>query len=271
MGKKFDAIYESVISRYQVGGYLPGDIVKFRPDYKSTECYKAMHSQMKKELEELINSGLNIKVVQVGDKLSGVSAGNQHKTANNVVITIAGDHGGGRHFGSIAVSPEMIDMADAANPTPTVPDQFYRKDTTNWKPEEWKSDMQNITRVTDKGNGKNTPTSLKLAGEGTRLKQDNDNMATLYENMNTPKDYTEIYEKVLIEEGLLRRVANKFSGMLSRKSLKNTNQMHEFAKSVAYDVGKDISKSFGGDENTHTQAVYNYVLDYLKKLPPQNK
>ena len=225
-----------------------------------------MHSQMKKELEELIHSGLNIKVVQVGDKLSGVSAGNQHKTANNVVITIAGDHGGGRHFGSIAVSPEMIDIADAGNPTPPIPDQFYRKDNTNWKPEEWKTDGQNITRVTDKGNGKNTPTNIKLAGEGTRLKIDNENMATLYESMNTLKDYTAIYEKVLIEEGLLRRWATKLGGALSRKSLKNTNKTHEFAKSVAYDVGKDISKTFGGDEGMHTQKLYDYILAYVKTL-----
>ena len=35
MGKKFDTVYESVIQRYTVGGFLPGDIVKFRPDYKS--------------------------------------------------------------------------------------------------------------------------------------------------------------------------------------------------------------------------------------------
>ena len=188
MGKKFDSIYESVIQRYAVGGYLPGDIVIFRPDYKSSSCYKSMHTRMREELEQLINSGLNIKIIQVGDKLSGVSAGNQHKTADNVVITVAGDHGGGRHYGSIAVSPDMIDLADPANPTPSVPDQFYRKDNTNWKPEEWKADQQNITRVTDKGTGKNTPTNIKLAGESTRLKIDNENMASLYESMNTPTE-----------------------------------------------------------------------------------
>ena len=183
MGKKFDAIFEAVVSRYQVGGYLPGDIVKFRPNYKSTPTYKSMHSQMQKELDELVNSGLNIKVVQVGSKNYNVSAANDHKTADGVVITVAGDHGGGRHYGSIAVSADMIDVEDAGNPTPKIPDQFYRQDNTNWKPEEWKADQQNITRVTDKGNGKNTPTDLKLAGESTRLKKDNDSMATLYETI----------------------------------------------------------------------------------------
>jgi len=181
MGQKFDAIFESVVSRYQVGGYLPGDIVKFRSEYKSTPCYKAMHSIMKAELDELANSGLNIKVVQIGNNKSTSSAALDHKLANDVSITIAGDHGGGRHYGSITVSPDMIDMLDASDPTPNIPDQFYRKDNTNFKPEEYKADPNNITRVTDKGNGKNTPTNIKLAGESTRLKQDNANMAMLYE------------------------------------------------------------------------------------------
>lgn len=206
MGIKFDEIYESVVSRYQVGGYLPGDIVKFRPDYKSCDCYKAMHSTMKEELDNLVKSGLNIKVIQVGDKLSGVSAGNQHKTADNAVITVAGDQGGGRIYGSIAVKPEMLDIVDSNNPNPTVPDQFRRDDEKylSGKTEEWKADQQNITRVTDKGNGKNTPTDLKLAGEGTKFKRDSENLAMLYEfniigNSGENPDLTkaiELFEKL---------------------------------------------------------------------------
>ena len=183
MGKKFDAIYEAVVSRNNVGGYLNGDIVKFRPSYKSTACYKSMHTPMQTELDELVKSGLNIKVVQVGDKLANVSMANQHKTADQAVITVAGDQGGGRYYNSITVSADMIDMVDAGDPSPNIPDQYYRKDATNFKPVEWKADQQNITRVTDKGNGKNTPTDLKLAGESTRLKRDNDNIANLYETI----------------------------------------------------------------------------------------
>lgn len=185
MGLKFDEIYESVVSRYQIGGFLPGDIVKFRPNYKSCDCYNAMHSVMKQELDDLVKSGLNIKVIQVGDKLSGASAGNQHKTADNVVITVAGDQGGGRYYGSVAVKPEMIDIVDSNNPNPDVPDQFYRDDEKylNGKAEEYVTDMQNITRLTDKGNKKNTPTNLKLAGESTMLNKDNNILGNILEEM----------------------------------------------------------------------------------------
>lgn len=266
MGKKFDAIFEAVVSRYNVGGYLPGDIVKFRPNYKSTLTYKSMHSQMQKELDELVNSGLNIKVVQVGSKTYNHSSANDHKTADNVVITIAGDHGGGRHFGSITVSPDMIDVEDASNPTPNIPDQFYRDDEKylNGKSEEWKADQQNITRVTDKGNGKNTQTNLKLAGESTRLKKDNDAMGVLYEKTKEV-DFTTIYENVMLDEGFLRRMASKIAGGFKSNPLQKTNQIHQFAKSIALDAGKDISKSFGGDYNTHANNLYQYILSYLQK------
>lgn len=268
MGKKFDKIFEAVVSRYQVGGYLPGDIVKFRANYKSTPTYKAMHTQMQKELDELANSGLNIKVVQVGSKTYNQSMANDHKTADNVVITIAGDHGGGRHFGSITVSPEMIDILDSSDPTPPVASQFYRDDEKylNGKAEEWKADQQNITRVTDKGNGKNTPTDLKLAGEGTRLKIDNDNMAMLYEKKNSP-NFELIYENTMLDEGFLRRVATKIAGGFKSNPLQRQNREHEFAQSLAMEAGKDISKTFGGDYKTHTQALYPLILKYINRIP----
>lgn len=78
---------------------------------------------------------------------------------------------------------------------------------------------------------------------------------------------TDIYEEFVLEEGILRRIGSKIVGGLSRQSLKNTNKQHEFAKSVAYDVGNDIQNVFGGDKNIHVQNIYNIILDYIKKIP----
>lgn len=78
---------------------------------------------------------------------------------------------------------------------------------------------------------------------------------------------TNIYEEFVLEEGILRRIGSKIAGGLSRQSLKNTNKQHEFAKSVAYDVGNDIQNVFGGDKNIHVQNIYNIILDYIKKIP----
>lgn len=81
------------------------------------------------------------------------------------------------------------------------------------------------------------------------------------------EELADIYEESVLEEGLLRRIGSKIVGGLSRSSLKDENKQHEFAKSVAYDVGKDIFKVFGGDLNTHTKNIYNSILNYIKQLP----
>jgi hypothetical protein len=182
MGLKFDKIFESVISRYQVGGFLTGDTVKFRSNYKSSPTYKAMHPKMQKDLDELIKSGLNINVTQIGDKLSGASAGNQFKTADNIVVTVAADQGGGRRYGQITVPAEMLELVENDGNYSPVPDQWKRKDKITIKPEKVVDDPKNITRVTDKGTGKNTPTQLKL-GESTNSKNDMNSLATLLEEI----------------------------------------------------------------------------------------
>jgi hypothetical protein len=185
MGQKFDSIYESVVSRFQCGGFLPGDIVTFRKTYKSADCYKSLPTKVQRELDELVKSGLNIRVTQVGNNLSGTTANNQHKTASSAVITVAGDQGGGRHYGMITVSPDMIDLVEDDYPnTGKVPDQFKRKEKIIIKPEKVVNDPNHITRVTDKGNGKNTPTQLKLAGESIKFTRDNEVIGMLYETMN---------------------------------------------------------------------------------------
>jgi hypothetical protein len=200
MGKKFDTIYESVVSRGEVGGYLPGDCVVFKKSYKSTDTYKKMPSTLQKEIDGLATCGLNIKVIQVGDKLSGASAGNVYKAASDVVLTIAADHGGGRTYGRVTVTPDMVDSADYANGVP-VPDQFKRKDQVIIKPKKLKIDPNIITNVTDKGNGKNTPTNLKLAGESKS-----------WESMN---ELTMIYEETLREKFNFKKADRDKDGKVS--------------------------------------------------------
>ena len=192
MGLKFNEIYdsilESVTSRSGSGGYLPGDVIEFRKDYKSNATYKAMPSTMRQELDELVKSGLNIRVVQVGDRLSGTSAGNQFKKADDVVVTVAGDQGGGRYYNTITIGTDMIEPVLTNDPNPSVPDQFYRDDSKymNGKAEEYVVDMQNITRLTDKGGKKNTPTNLKLAGESAMLSKDNNTIGDILNEMWNP-------------------------------------------------------------------------------------
>lgn len=68
----------------------------------------------------------------------------------------------------------------------------------------------------------------------------------------------------ILEEGFLRRMANKIVGGFSKQGMKNTNKIHEFAQSAAYDLGKDAAKIFGGDMDNHTTQIYSLIKQYLE-------
>jgi hypothetical protein len=68
----------------------------------------------------------------------------------------------------------------------------------------------------------------------------------------------------ILEEGFLRRFANKIVGGFSKQGMRDVNKIHEFAQSAAYDLGKDISKIFGGNAGNHTQQIYNLIKNYVE-------
>jgi hypothetical protein len=256
MGKKFDAIYESVISRSEAGGYLPGDLVKFRNGYKSTETYKSMPSTLQKEVDELVSCGLNIKVVQVGDKQSGYSIGNQFKPASQVVITIAADHGGGRTYGRVSVTPDMIDVLEpVGSGTIPVPDQWKKKDVVIIKPKRLKTDPNNITNVTDKGNGKNTPTNLKLAGESARPWESIKDLGMIYSEsmLKSPTNDAVLFIK---ESSELEDIYNEVGDVYS-------------AEPEVYEAGYDAGY-YNPDSTSPEEIPKNLWLKYRGKTYGKN-
>ena len=64
---KFVTLHESYMRRYERGGFLVGDVFKFNDDYKSTECYKSLGNNTKELIDDMINSGLHIRVTGIKD------------------------------------------------------------------------------------------------------------------------------------------------------------------------------------------------------------
>jgi hypothetical protein len=61
--RKFVTLYETIYNRYKQGsGFLEGDVVKLKSDYKSTEGYKSLTDSVKQRLEDASKSGYNIRV-----------------------------------------------------------------------------------------------------------------------------------------------------------------------------------------------------------------
>ncbi|NDB82799.1 MAG: hypothetical protein EB127_08670 [Alphaproteobacteria bacterium] len=60
---KFIPLYETIYNRFkQGGGFLEGDVVKLKDNYKSAECYKNLPESIKQRLEDSAKSGYNLRV-----------------------------------------------------------------------------------------------------------------------------------------------------------------------------------------------------------------
>jgi hypothetical protein len=136
MEKKFIKVCESAISRYTRGGILVGDYVEFTKGYKKDEQYIALHDNIKDAIEELIKSGLRIRVSGIDDYYPVRYPGNADTSNGKVSVKISADQGGGRYIYSITVPPCLLTTLDYYPNLAPLPDAFNRQDNLTHTPEE---------------------------------------------------------------------------------------------------------------------------------------
>lgn len=152
MNNKFINLWESAIQRFTRGGFLVGDYINFIDDYKSCECYQHLGQELQDQIEDLIASGLHIRVLNIKDTQPGRYPGNiDTQNGNSVVLDIAADHGGGRYVGQYTIPCSMVQRIDYyPNVAPTIPDGLVRPNKTQIKPVEFKVENEEIERRTRK-------------------------------------------------------------------------------------------------------------------------
>ena len=168
MAKKYLTLVEAYLSRYQRGGFQVGDVFKFDKGFKNLDCYKALGQNVKDMIDQMIESGLHVRVVGIKDTTSPRYPGNPQTSSDDVSLTLALDTGGGRYTHYINVSPEMGQPETYYPNLPPIPDAAKRHDKVNIKPEELEK-IDNITNKTDRGTGAYMDTDLELPKSNTTL------------------------------------------------------------------------------------------------------
>jgi hypothetical protein len=168
MTKKYLTLVEAYLSRFQRGGFLVGDVFKFNDNFKTTEQYKKLGQNTKEMIDQMIETGLNVRVVGIKDTTSPRYPGNPQTSSSDVELSLALDTGGGRYTHYINISPEMGQPLDIYPNLPPIPDAARRKDKVNIKPEEVER-MDNISNKTDKGTGAYMDTERSLPNDNTVL------------------------------------------------------------------------------------------------------
>jgi len=178
MKRKFVKIYESLITRYDHGGFLADDVVVFKDGALKDPFFDTVDDDYKAEIERLIKSGSNIRVVNI-KSTSPVSmgAGNTDNNGYSFSVEVAEESAPGRIGTTITIPQHLIKKA---NPTlgslPNIPDKFKRPDTTQIKPVEVKDEAEEVpfygpgrTRTADIGNKKDTKSVTSLANKNVTI------------------------------------------------------------------------------------------------------
>ena len=166
--KKYMTLVEAYLGRYQRGGFQVGDVFKFNDNFKSLDCYKKLGQNVKDMIDQMVETGLHVRVVGIRDSGMPRYPGNPQTSSNDVELSLALDNGGGRYTHYINLSPEMGQPEINYPNLPPIPDAVVRKSKVNIKPEELE-DIDNTANKTDRGTGAYMDTERALPKQNTTI------------------------------------------------------------------------------------------------------
>ena len=177
MNKRFLRLYESWLTRYNHGGFLVGDIVKFKDGALKNEYLKSQAEDLIKNIEALIKSGHTLRVTNVINKFPAVmGTGNPDDVGPDFTVEVSEDTGGGRLGTSAIVHVTMLDKIDTVPNLEPVPDKNKYDNKVKIKPQPVKDEAEEVpfysparTRTADLGGQKLAPTESKLKNVNTKI------------------------------------------------------------------------------------------------------
>jgi len=159
--KKFLKLYEGTINRYNNGGLLVGDIVKLKPGAINHPSFEGKEEE-RFLLKTLIDSDLNIRVVNIINKYPAVMGANNTDNINPFgrTVEIAQEIMPGRLYNKISVPDEILVRVDYYPNLPPIPQSMKREDKTHIKPKEIKATHANTEMSNKEINLGNTNVKL---------------------------------------------------------------------------------------------------------------
>lgn len=177
MNKRFLRLYESWLTRYNHGGFLQGDIVKFKDDALKHYYLKTQAEDLIQNIKDLKDGGLTLRVTNVINKFPAVmGTGNPDDVGPDFTVEVGQDEGGGRIIKTAIVHVGMIDKVDTVPGLEEVPDKRKYDNKIKIKPVEVKDEAEEVpfysparTRTADLGGGKLAPTENKLKNVNVKI------------------------------------------------------------------------------------------------------
>ena len=137
---KFIPLYETIYDRYKQGsGFLSGDVVKLKFNYKSADSYKDLPEMIKQRLEDIDKSGYNLRIgkLHTPNASAGALGINTGMPATHVDLYQEPSPGS---YGNLVTIPiGLIDVIDTGVSLPPVSAKNKRANEDYIKPGKWKA------------------------------------------------------------------------------------------------------------------------------------
>jgi len=261
---KFSVLYEDVVTRFQSGGLMPGDVVKIRKDALNNPRIKGMTETYKAQLKNAIETDLNLRVSAIKSIRPNTSqnySGYGTDAAADFHIDIVTEYAPGLWRNPITVPMEILELNDTGINMAPVPDSLKRKSEETKGAEAVTNDEW---RTNPKKNVKISTTSPVSDGRDQidkpikRESKENDELAleTLYRGIckqPTPKKEQPKSTEKLISE-------NIESGDLRR------NQISQFCDDMIKDHLDKFHKVLSKDEYYNIQE---HLFDIVEAVWPE--
>jgi len=133
---KFNTLLESNISRFQSGGFLTGDIVKFKSNVTTSDWAKKQPEVVMQKLKEFVECDENIRVSCIKPLRPAVSGGAQQigHMADDFYCDIVREKVPGFFMDFITVPAELLEYHDGGINLPEIPDSQKSKHETQIDP-----------------------------------------------------------------------------------------------------------------------------------------
>lgn len=142
MNSKFDVLYESNFARFQGGGFLTGDIIKFKEGWASDPWCKQAPQQLVDMLTEFDSSDLVLRVSSVKAIRPTVNSSvDQALGVDDFYLDITQETAPGYYNGNFVTVPQtLVELNGPTDKLPELPDSLKRKDQVDTKPVELTED-----------------------------------------------------------------------------------------------------------------------------------
>ena len=136
----FLPLYETIYDRYKQGaGFLQGDVVKLKSDYKSVKGYEDLAAMIQQRLEDISKSGYNLRIgkLHTPNTSAGALGINTGMPATHVDLYQEPSPGS---YGNLVTIPiGLIEVIDTGVSLPPVSAKSKRANKDYIKPGKWKA------------------------------------------------------------------------------------------------------------------------------------